>query len=272
MKVIDFRVRLRTKELLAAWVPEPAPYFKPYVELYKMKPRLSFMTVEENLAEMESHGISSAVVCAGNVGENSLIADLCKKYPDRLIGVAAVDPEAGPVKSYDALKRAYEDYGLSGLSLTPYICGVRANDPRNYPLFTLSVLMNKPVIIHTSLHFNLLQPLDLGNPKYFDQVAVHFPELRMIMSHAGNGFGLLPLAMAQRHPNIYLEFSALRPKYVRSRVIHAANSFLKEKCIFGTDYPLLPFEVVEDWKRVIRPENHSSFFHANALRALGELL
>jgi hypothetical protein len=230
------------------------------------------MTVEENLAEMESHGISTAVVCAGNVRENALIADLCKKYPDILIGVAAVDPESGPAKSYEALKRAYEEYDLSGLSLTPYISGVRASDALNYPLFALSVFMDKAVIIHTSLHFNLLQPLDLGNPKYFDQVAVHFPELRMIMSHAGNGFGLLPLAMAQRHPNIYLEFSALRPKYVRSRVIHAANSFLKEKCIFGTDYPLLPFHVVNDWRQVIKPENHAGFFHANALRALGQTL
>ena len=108
-----------------------------------------------------------------------------------------------------------------------------------------------------------------GHPRYIDEIAVDFPELKIIVSHGGNGFGPPVLAVAQRHPNVYLEFSALRPKYIAPEFIQAANTYLKKKCIFGTDYPLIEFkEQIDLWKYALREENWEFFFHKNITDAL----
>ena len=91
------------------------------------------------------------------------------------------------------------------------------------------------------------------------------------MSHSGVGFGAaMALAIAQRHDNVYLEVSALIPKYINPMFIQAYNSYLKKKVVFGTDYPLVPFSILEDWKKIIKKENWDKFFRLNALRLLSD--
>lgn len=40
------------------------------------------------------------------------------------------------------------------------------------------------------------QSMWLGDPKYTDDIAIHSPKLKLVISHAGNGFGILGLAVA----------------------------------------------------------------------------
>jgi predicted TIM-barrel fold metal-dependent hydrolase len=108
-----------------------------------------------------------------------------------------------------------------------------------------------------------------GQPQSIDEVAVDFPELKLIVSHGGNGFGPPILAVAQRHPNVYLEFSALNPAYMAPEFLYATNTYLKNKCIFGSDYPLIDFNVaISYWKKVLRENVQALFFHQNILDAL----
>jgi len=234
-----------------------------------MKPRLTFQAIEETIGEMEKAGITKGVICGSDEGENKIIYKICKDYPDHFIGIAGARPDKDVMQAYRDLKRAFEEYDLKGLSLGPYLMGIGADDRRNYPLYALCCHLKKVVIIHSSSHYNIYAPLELGDPRYFDKVAVDFPDLRIVMSHAGVGFGNMALVIAQRHPNVYLEFSALYPKYVEESFIRALNSYLKDKCIFGTDYPLVPFSVVEEWKNVVAESNWQKFFHKNGLKALG---
>lgn len=269
LEILDFRLRLRTPETLKAWAPNPIPGFRRYVELYKMKPRLTFQAIEETIEEMREAGITKGVVCGSDGGENEIIHKICKDYPDYFIGIAGARPDRDVMQAYRDLKRAFEEYDLKGLSLGPYLMGIAADHHRNYPLYALCCDLKKVVIIHSSSHYNVHTPLELGNPICFDRVAVDFPDLRMVMSHAGVGFGVTALVIAQRHPNVYLEFSALYPKYIEQPFIRALNSYLKDKGIFGTDYPLVPFSLVDEWKAVIKESNWSKFFCQNGLKALG---
>jgi len=267
--IIDFRIRLRTPELLSAWAPEPAPHFRKYVELYKMKPRLSFQTPEETIAEMDAAGIKRAVLCGGSLKENFEIAKIIDRFPDRFVGIAGCRPDIdGITDSYRGVREALSSMGLKGLSLGPYIMNIHANDKKLYPLYALCTDLQKIVIIHASLHYNTLTPLDLGDPRFFDEIAVDFPDLKIVMSHSGVGFGVMALAIGQRHENVYMEVSALYPKYLNPMFLHAFNTYLKDKVIFGTDYPLVPFNVVEEWKKVIRPENWEAFFRLNGEKLL----
>jgi len=271
-EIIDFRVRLRTPELLKAWAPKPEPCFERYVELYRMKPRLTFQTVEETIEEMTKAGVTKAVLCGGNAQDNEIIAEIVKKYPGRFIGIAGVRPDReGVTVAYKQLRYALEVLNLKGVSIGPYLMNIYANHKKLYPLYVLCDDLGKIVIIHSSLHYNVHTPLDLGDPRFFDEIAVDLPNLKIVMSHAGVGFVPMPMVIAQRHKNVYLEVSALIPKYVNPMLLNAINTYLKDKVIFGTDYPLVPFDIADQWKEHIKPENHELFFYKNALRLLGEL-
>lgn len=267
---IDFRIRLRTKEGLKAWVPEPIPQFKRYIDLYKMQPRLTYQTVEETIKEMKDAGITKAVLCSGSAQRNEFVSGICKNYPDVFIGIAGVKPETGIMSAYQelgkALKTGLLGFNFGGLLQNPPIA---VDDEKLYPLYALCVDFDVCAIIHSSLHYYTGAKLELNHPFRIDNVAVDFPELRLVMSHAGNGFGDLPLVLAQRHPNVYLEVSGLIPKHFSPSYIKAMNTWLKDKFIFGTDYPLLPFNIVEEWKKYVEKENWEHFFKLNAEKALG---
>jgi predicted TIM-barrel fold metal-dependent hydrolase len=93
--------------------------------------------------------------------------------------------------------------------------------------------------------------------------------MKLVMSHAGVGFGGLALAIAQRHPNVYLEFSAIKPRHLPAPFIKAINSYLRDRVLFGSDYPLIEFSIVEEWKKIVDEKNHDRFFHDNAAQLLG---
>lgn len=262
--IIDARVRLRTKEALKAWTPTPIPQFVRYVELYKMKPRLTCQKIEETIEEMKKVGITKAVLTSGSVKGNRFVEKVCKDYPDTFIGIAGVKPEVGIYTAFKELKRALKSdlcgFNFGGLLQNPPMA---IDDNKLYPLYALCVDFNACTIIHSSLHYYTGAKLSLNHPLRVDNIAVDFPELRIVMSHAGNGFGDLPLVLAQRHPNIYLEVSGLVPKHLPSSYITAMNKHLRTKFIFGTDYPLLPFSIVNKWKKVVKTENWRRFFRSN---------
>jgi predicted TIM-barrel fold metal-dependent hydrolase len=267
MEIIDGRVRLRTKQLLKPWTTELQPFFKDYIEWYKMKDRLTPMSVDEQIKNAMGASIEKMVVCGGNKEDNNHIIELAEKY-DEIIPVAAVNVKDGILLALKEIRRCSEK-NVAAIHISPFISKINANDKRLYPIYGLCELLKKPIIVHGSMHFWRGAYMWHGHPQFLDEVAVDFPELKLIISHGGNGFGPPVLTVAQRHPNVYLEFSALRPKHMAPEFIQAANTYLKKKCIFGTDYPLIEFkEQIELWKYALREEVWEFFFHQNILDAL----
>ncbi len=267
MKIIDGRVRLRTKQLLIPWTTELKPFFKDYIDWYKMKDRLTPISVDEQIKKAKKTGITKMVVCGGNKEDNDHILKIAKKH-DEILPVAGVNINNGIRSALKEIDRCCKK-DFVAINISPFSSKIDANDKRLYPLYGLCELLNKPLIVHGSLHYWREAYMWHGHPKYLDEVAVDFPELKLIISHGGNGFGPTVLAVAQRHPNVYLEFSALRPKYMAPEFIQAANTYLRKKCIFGTDYPLIEFkEQIDLWKYALREENWELFFRQNLLDAL----
>jgi hypothetical protein len=265
MKIIDARVRLRTEQLLKVWTD--APYYKDYVHLYKMKSRLSEMPVEALIGQAAKQGIEKMMVYGISQKDNEHILEVSQKFKE-IIPVAGVSIEAGIRFALRDIKKYYDE-GAAAVFLSPFTLKFNLNDRLLYPLYGLCELLKKPIIVHGSIHFWRGAYMWQGQPQYIDEIAVDFPELKIIVSHGGNGFGPQMLAVAQRHPNVYLEFSALNPAYMAPEFLYAANSYLKAKCIFGTDYPLMDFDVaVARWKKVLKENIHELFFYQNVMDAL----
>lgn len=271
MDVVDFRVRLRTEHMLGPWDPDdPAPHFSQYIDLYKMRPRLTPMSMPDYIENMNGGGVARGVVCGGSVEDNDHLMEVRESLGDAdpFYYIAGVHPRYGVRRNLEELERCRQA-GFLGANISPYIWGVAANEAVLYPIYAYCESHGLVAIVHGSLHYNRFQSMWLGDPQYMDQIAIDFPDLKLVISHAGNGFGVLALAVAQKHPNIFLEFSALWPQYLPDATLQAVNSYLKDRCLFGTDYPLVEFgAAVEAWTAAVKPAVRELFFAKNAERCL----
>jgi len=266
MKIIDARVRLRTSKLLKMWNAEVHPELAEYIKMYDMQNRLSEMSTTALLDEAHAVGIEQVLVYGSTPDENTHILELASEH-HAIIPVGGVNLSSGIRAGLEEIIRLKAD-NIAAIDFS-FLLEKNVNAREFYPLYAYCELNRIPVIIHSALHYSRNISMWKAQPQYFDELAVDFPELRIIMSHGGNGFGPATLAVAQRHPNIYLEFSALRPKYMAPEFIQAANTYLKDRCIFGTDYPLTTFDQqIKHWQYALREEIWDLFFHQNINTAL----
>ena len=271
MKIIDARVRPRTPQILSAWTTELRPHYKSYIDLYKMRSRLNVMPMEELIATAAASEIDQMLICGNHSNDNDHILMLSAAFPN-LIPVVTVEVSQGIMHALKEIERCREK-GATAVYMAPYIDNLDCNDQLLYPIYGYCELLNIPLILHGGIHFYTGAYMWHTQPQFIDEIAVDFPELKLIISHAGNGFGPPMLAVAQRHPNLYLEFSALNPAYIAPEFLYAVNTYLKERSIFGSDYPLLDFKIsIDRWKKVLRPEIKEGFFQNNILHAIGLIL
>ncbi|NOZ01643.1 MAG: amidohydrolase [Deltaproteobacteria bacterium] len=262
-------MRPRTAYFFKDLVPDVIPAYRTYVKMFHIEPRLRLVSMEESVAEMTSGEVTHGVIFSGSAEGNLKVRDACRQFPDQYIGMAGIDITRGVTRGMKDLEQAYDEFGLAGLSLSPFMTGIPADDPRYFPLYALSEKAGKVVQIHSAVHFNPDYPLDVADPAHIDRIAVNFPGLRIVMCHAGFGFGNAGLAVVSRHPNLFADFSGLHPKALPPEMVQAINGPLKDKAIFGTNYPCLTFDIVSEWREVVREKNQPAFFHLNAERALG---
>jgi predicted TIM-barrel fold metal-dependent hydrolase len=75
-----------------------------------------------------------------------------------------------------------------------------------------------------------------------DDVAVDFPDLKIILAHPSFPWQDEALAVAARHTNVYIDLSGWSPKYFPQNLVQYANTLLKYKILFGSDFPLISRE------------------------------
>ncbi len=93
-----------------------------------------------------------------------------------------------------------------------------------------------PVMIHTGTSIFPGARSKYGRPMELDDVAIDFPDLRIIMAHGGRPLWMdEAFFILRRHPNVWLELSGIPPLklleyFPRLPEIH-------ERVIWGTDWP-----------------------------------
>jgi uncharacterized protein len=187
---------------------------------------------------------------------NELVAGLAERHPERFIPFAGADVLKGN-EAVRELEHWITERGFRGLSLRPFMIGLPANDRRYYPLYAKCVELDVPLSIHTSANWTTVSVNDLGHPRHVDAVAADFPELKIVMSHAGYPWVLEAALIAWKYPNVYLELAAHRPKYLASPgtgwepLMRFGQTTIKEKVLFGTGWFLLgrpPAQIVDEFR------------------------
>ena len=112
--------------------------------------------------------------------------------------------------------------------------------------------------------------LKYSNPMYIDDVAVDFPDMPIILAHPSFPWQDEALAVATHKPNVYIDLSGWSPKYFPSNLIQYTNTLLKDRILFGSDYPVItPDRWLADFAQLaIKPEVRPKVLKENAVKLL----
>lgn len=207
---------------------------------------------------------------------NDHVAQLCRSSRGRFIGFAGVDPHTKD-EAVEELERAVTEDGLRGLNLQLYHHDLRADDHLLWPLYEACVRLDVPVNLHVGMSFSN-KPLRFGDPLAVDAVACDFPDLRIVCAPPGFPWIRELIAVAWRHPHVFIGIPGLRPKYLAkegsgwTELLSYGSHILREKVIFGSAHPLLPIaRSVEEVRELPLPEGVSDLWlNVNARRVLGD--
>jgi len=167
-----------------------------------------------------------------------------QKYPERFSGLAGVDPTEG-MAGVRQLETAVRDYGFIGAHSYPHWFELAPDHARYYPFYAKCVELDVPIQLQVgqSMVYDKSYPRrSVGRPISLDAVACDFPELKLIGIHVGIPWTDEMIAMAWKHANVFIGCDAHRPRYWPESFVKFINSYGQDKVLFGTDFPVLPFE------------------------------
>ncbi|MBW8801010.1 MAG: amidohydrolase [Streptomyces sp.] len=208
---------------------------------------------------------------------NEEVAEAAAANPDVLIPFASIDPFRGRAGVKQA-RRLVEEYGVKGFKFHPNIQGFFPNDRIAYGLYEVIEETGGIAVFHTGqTGIGAGVPggggirLKYSNPLHVDDVAVDFPELKIILAHPSFPWQDEALAVATHKPGVHIDLSGWSPKYFPPQLVQYANTLLQDKVLFGSDYPVLtPDRWLADFAKLpIKDEVRPKILKANAARLLG---
>jgi predicted TIM-barrel fold metal-dependent hydrolase len=106
---------------------------------------------------------------------------------------------------------------------------------------------------------------------HLDDVAADFPDMTIIIAHPSWPWQDEALSVCLHKPQVYIDLSGWSPKYFPPILIQYANTLLKDKILFGSDYPVIsPEKWMEEFAKLpIKPEVRPLIMKENAARLLG---
>jgi predicted TIM-barrel fold metal-dependent hydrolase len=229
--------------------------------------------VEAVLVAFDTESITGAPPCS-----NDYVAGMRDRHPGTILQAwAAVDPLKGPAAIEEA-RRAVLELGVLGFHFHPIMGHFSVDDPSLAPLFEAIEGLGVAVMIDVGttgmgagLPGGMGSKIRHAHPLAIDELAANFPGLTIIAAHPGWPWVEEMTAVALHKGNVYWELSGWAPKHFPESLKRDIRGRLRDKVMFGSDYPSLPYErIFREWEELdYSDEVMEGIFHANAERVLG---
>jgi predicted TIM-barrel fold metal-dependent hydrolase len=245
--IIDFHVHIGRSEMWKPWVFEWAVNNLNEADR-ALGPQKILDTLAASKETLEKHlddcGVNYAVILAEEspittgITPNDYVADFCRGSK-RLIPFCSVNQYLHDRPAQE-LERLVTKDRFRGIKLYPTYEHFYTNDRALYPLYSVAQSLGIPVMVHTGSSVFRGAKLKYGDPLVLDDVAVDFPNLKIVMAHSGRGFWYdRAFFLARLHENVYMEVAGLPPQ----RLLEYFPEFERnaDKIIFGSDWPGMPY-------------------------------
>ncbi|HPD91242.1 MAG TPA: amidohydrolase family protein [Pararhodobacter sp.] len=207
---------------------------------------------------------------------NEEVAQIAAENDDILIPFASIDPHKGKMGVREA-RRLVRDFGIKGFKFHPTFQGFYPNDRMAYDLYEAIADEGAIALFHTGqtgvgsgMRGGMGMRLKYSNPMYLDDVAVDFPDMPIVLAHPSFPWQEEALSVCQHKPNVYIDLSGWSPKYFPEILVRYANSMLRKKMLFGSDWPAItPDRWLADFEKAgFRDEVRPLILKENAKRLL----
>ena len=218
-------------------------------------------TTDQLLDEMDEAGVERAVILGQDTHatrnpafrnytlKNDDLAAIAQRSHDRLVPFAGIDPNSGK-EAVRELRRAVARLGMRGLKIHGSANSVHLNDARlMFPIYEYCQEAGLPVLFHTGTTGLGDTEMKYSKTELVDEVCQRFPDLRVVMAHFGWPWTDVAIAIALRNPNVFIDVSGWKPRYIPESVLPYLNGILQDRFLFGTDYPMLR---QKEWLRDFR--------------------
>lgn len=278
-RVIDFRVTLPPEEYgeAPAGAGEESGYLGNYERVYTRERGSD--TIDALVSAMDAAGVDLAVLQAewgyGDYRKmNGAVFRACGRHPGRFVPYVTVNPGAGDDMAA-VVEREVRERGARGVNLQPYAYRLHCDDRRFYPMYATCRELGIPVTVHCSVNFTSDRPIEYGRPLHIDRVACDFPGLVLVANHGGWPWVTELVAVAWKHPTVYIELGAIAPRYIAKPgtgwepLLVYGQSLLQDRVLWATD-SMLPFarSLSEARELPLRAEVLDKWLGGNAARLL----
>ncbi|MGH6957167.1 MAG: amidohydrolase family protein [Caulobacteraceae bacterium] len=237
------------------------------------------MSHADVIAMLDAAGVSRA--CIGNAGRraaNEDVAAFAAEYPDRLIPWFRIWGEEGEA-GVAALERGVRELGCRGFEISSYREGRYIDDPAYRPFLAKCVELGIPARITVGVHLLSDRPYDYAHPKALDALAIQFPTLKIVAGLGGWPWVADLVAIATRHPNLYIDIACRRAKQLVAPgagyepLIYYGSRVLQDRILFGSGWGTLNIPlaqlIAETEALPLKESVRAKWMGANAARVLG---
>jgi predicted TIM-barrel fold metal-dependent hydrolase len=207
---------------------------------------------------------------------NEEVAELAHQHGDVAIPFASINPHRGKA-GVEQARRLIKDFRVKGFKFHPSVQEFFPDERLAYPLYEVIAEAKLPALFHTGqtgvgagTRGGGGIRLKYSNPLHLDDVAADFPDMPIVLAHPSFPWQEEALSVATHKPQVYIDLSGWSPKYFPPILIQYANSLLKDKILFGSDYPVIsPEKWMEEFAKLpIKPEVRPLIMKENAARLL----
>ena len=211
-----------------------------------------YIDQDEYLKMMDDFGVEKMVILGkdyGKLGDQAQsnlpdeeIADFVKAHPDRFIGFTAAHPDRTEKDNLERIERAVNDLGLQGIKINPH-AGFYPNDARLYPVYEKATELGLPVMFHTGIKAPVEGTrVKYCQPIYLDDVTVDFPDMIIIIAHAGYPWVEETILVGLYAGNVYADISTLTQiegvmgfEVMMPTLRKLTSSWGAQRVLFGSD-------------------------------------
>ena len=238
------------------------------------------VSIDDYIGMTDRAGIERSLLIAVRAGDQRVrgsfeipyeqVAAVCKQHPERFSGLAGIDPYRG-MDGVRELEYAVKELGFVGAHLYPHWIELAPDHAKYYPYYAKCCELDIPIMMqvgHNLVYSRERRLPSVGRPITLDQVAIDFPDLKLIGIHIGIPWTDEMISMAWKHENVYIGSDAYAPKYWPDSFVHYLKTYGQDKVLFGTDWPVIsPERAMDEIKQLgISPSVMEKFLNTNAKR------